>query len=399
MAEKEEILLTVVIPVYNRAEYIGKCVDSVRNQAYRNLEIILVDDGSTDGSGERCDGYARSDARITVIHRENGGQNLARKSGVEKASGEVVAFVDSDDWISPDMYECMVSAYMDGKPDMVTSGIIWEYGEWQKVRLDGIEDGVYEKDSIRHKIFPCLIYDEKMGSQGISASLCGKLWKTSLLKKILDTVDTQMKWGEDGAVVYAFAAQADKITVLHHAWYHYVQHADSMIRTYDSSSFEKIYRLKSSLAHTFAGLDVKAKREMKRQIDWYVRGFLGAAVKKVFEMDMDHFSWVFPYEHVPMGSRVILYGAGDVGRSYWNCLRQGEYAELIAWVDRRHTELQEAGLPVESIDSALCKEYDYMVIAVREKELAERIRGFLVEYGVREDRVIWKQNLEGGGFW
>lgn len=392
MSRDKKVLLSVIIPVYNRMEYIDKCVESVMNQTYKNIEIILVDDGSTDGSGEICDGYAKKDVRITVVHQKNGGQMSARKSGVEKAGGEVATFVDSDDWIEPDMYERMMAAYMDGKPDMVTSGLIFEYGEWKNICLDGIEAGVYERDAIRHEIFPRLIHDKKTRRQGITASLCNKLLKVSMLKKIMDTADTQLTLGEDGAIVYVFTGQADKISILHNVWYHYIQHGDSMIHTYDIGSFEKIYRLKNSLFNAFTSLDAEAQKEMKKQIHRYIKGFLSGAIKNLFEMSMDNISWIFPYECVPKGSRIILYGAGDLGHSYWKCIRHGEYVELTAWVDRRHDELREAGLPVESIDSAICKEYDYVVIAIQEKECAEKIRSFLLEYGVMGDRIIWKQN-------
>lgn len=392
MSRDKKVLLSVIIPVYNRMEYIDKCMESVMNQTYKNIEIILVDDGSTDGSGEICDRYAKKDVRIIVVHQKNGGQMSARKSGVEKAGGEVATFVDSDDWIEPDMYERMMATYMDGKPDMVTSGLICEYGEWKNIWLDGVEAGIYEKDAIRHEIFPCLMYDENTKRQGITPSLCNKLLKTPMLKKIMDMADTQLTLGEDGVIVYDFAGQADKIAILHNAWYHYVQHEGSMVHAYNLCSFEKIYRLKKNFLNIVEKLGIE--KEMKVQINWSVKNFLKGAIKNIFEIDMNGISWIFPYECVPKGSKIILYGAGDVGHSYWKCIRHGGYVELTAWVDRRHDELREAGLPVESIDSAICKEYDYVVIAIQEKERAEKIRSFLLEYGVMGDRIIWKQNQE-----
>lgn len=393
MIEKEKILLTVIIPVYNRTEYIDKCIESVRGQTYKNLEIILVDDGSTDGSGEICDAYAKKDMRITVIHKKNGGLVSARKSGVNEASGDVVAFVDSDDWIEPDMYEFMMAAYMDGRPDMVTSGMILDYGEWRETYLDGIEAGKYGKDAIYHKILPHVMYDEKTERRGITASLCNKLLDCSRLKNLMDTVDARLTLGEDRVVTYGLIGQADNITVLHGAWYHYVRHGDSMTHTYGFRVFEKIYRFQENLRNVFT--DPETRRMMKNQMNDSVRELLGDAIKNLFGIDMSPVFFIFPYEHVPKGSKVILYGAGDVGCSYWKCIRQGEYAELVAWVDRRHAELQEAGLPVESLDRALCKEYDYIVIAVQGKELAEKIRSFLVEQGVMEEKIIWKQRRQG----
>lgn len=98
-------LITVIVPVYNILEYLPRCVHSITAQTYRNLEILLVDDGSTDGTADLCDRLAAEDERIRVFHKENGGTSLARNLALEHASGEYVGFVDSDDYISPDMYE------------------------------------------------------------------------------------------------------------------------------------------------------------------------------------------------------------------------------------------------------------------------------------------------------
>ena len=100
-------MISVVIPIYNVEKYIDKCINSVLNQSYRNLEIILVDDGSPDRCGEICDNYAKNDARIKVIHKENGGLSDARNKGIECANGKYIAFIDSDDFIHPQMFEIL----------------------------------------------------------------------------------------------------------------------------------------------------------------------------------------------------------------------------------------------------------------------------------------------------
>lgn len=101
----ENPLITVIIPIYNIMDCLERCVSSVCAQTYRNLEILLVDDGSTDGTGALCDRLAERDGRIRVFHKENGGSSSARNLGLQKARGEYLGFVDSDDFIEPDMYE------------------------------------------------------------------------------------------------------------------------------------------------------------------------------------------------------------------------------------------------------------------------------------------------------
>lgn len=97
-------LISVIVPVYNTEKYLDKCMQSILGQTYGNLEIILIDDGSTDGSSEKCDSYAKVDSRVRVIHKKNGGQSSARNVGLDICKGKYISFVDSDDWIEPDMY-------------------------------------------------------------------------------------------------------------------------------------------------------------------------------------------------------------------------------------------------------------------------------------------------------
>ncbi len=106
-----EILISVIVPVYNiESEYLERCIRSICNQTYKNLEIILVDDGSNDGSGIICDKFAMEDSRIRVFHKENGGSSSARNLGIKEAKGEYIGFIDSDDYIEPDMYELLAGA-------------------------------------------------------------------------------------------------------------------------------------------------------------------------------------------------------------------------------------------------------------------------------------------------
>ena len=103
----ENLKISVIIPVYNTLNCLERCVDSVCGQIYENLEIILVDDGSTDGTGQLCDRLAKRDSRIRVYHKENGGASSARNMGLQKSSGDYVGFVDSDDYIDADVYQKM----------------------------------------------------------------------------------------------------------------------------------------------------------------------------------------------------------------------------------------------------------------------------------------------------
>lgn len=129
--------ISVIVPVYKVEKYLKKCVDSIINQTYKNLEIILVDDGSPDSCGRICDEYAERDSRIKVIHKENGGLSSARNAGLDIASGDYIAFVDSDDRIAPDAYENLISAL----------------GE----RVDSIANFMYERERESGETFPSVV--------------------------------------------------------------------------------------------------------------------------------------------------------------------------------------------------------------------------------------------------
>ncbi len=116
-------MISVVVPIYNVELYLRKCIDSIVNQTYKDLEIILVDDGSPDNCGLICDEYAKMDNRIKVIHKENGGLSTARNAGLDIATGSYIGFVDSDDWIEPTMYEKMYSFLVENNLDLVECGI------------------------------------------------------------------------------------------------------------------------------------------------------------------------------------------------------------------------------------------------------------------------------------
>lgn len=128
------MLISVVVAVYNTETLIARCIESIIGQSYQNLEIILVDDGSTDGSGKICDAYQEKDARIKVVHRKNGGLSAARNTGIAHAAGDYIAFADGDDWIEADMYEKMAEQALEKNADLVACRYRQIYRDYQ---LDG----------------------------------------------------------------------------------------------------------------------------------------------------------------------------------------------------------------------------------------------------------------------
>lgn len=175
----ESVKISVIIPIYNIKEYIERCVYSVIRQTYHNLEIILVDDGSTDGSDLVCDRLAKKDERIIVIHKKNGGLADARNAGIDRAGGEIFSFVDGDDYIEHNMYEVMVRA-MKSDVSLVTCGM-------RVLNSEGVcfSNVVWNKD--RTKILTkkqCLQAFLTVGYNGFDVSCCNKLFRRELFADI-----------------------------------------------------------------------------------------------------------------------------------------------------------------------------------------------------------------------
>ena len=133
-------LISVIVPVYNVEPYLRKCVDSILNQTYRKLEVILVDDGSPDNCGAICDEYAAKDARVRVIHKSNGGLSDARNAGLDIMTGDYVAFLDSDDWVEADMYRTLLTQMKHFDADMSLSGVADELEKDGSVTVTKVSD-------------------------------------------------------------------------------------------------------------------------------------------------------------------------------------------------------------------------------------------------------------------
>jgi glycosyltransferase involved in cell wall biosynthesis len=131
--QKMQPLISIIIPVYNAEQYLHRCVDSILAQTYKNLEIILVNDGSKDNSGKICDEYAELDNRVRVIHKQNGGAASTRNAGLDVANGEYIAFIDSDDSIIPDMYDTLYNRISKSNADIAICGFVMIYPDFQRI--------------------------------------------------------------------------------------------------------------------------------------------------------------------------------------------------------------------------------------------------------------------------
>lgn len=212
-------LVSVIVPIYNVEKYLTKCLDTITHQTYRNLEIILVDDGSEDGCKEICDHYKNLDSRIKLIHKKNGGLASARNAGLKLATGKYIGWVDSDDWIELDMFEYLVSNAEQYSADIAICGRIEHYnGRERNITCENVKSLTSEQ-----------AIEELLKSKVIANYMWDKLWRKELFE------DIQFPNGqvyEDVAVAHILFIRANGIICLPDEKYHYQYRDGSIINDY-----------------------------------------------------------------------------------------------------------------------------------------------------------------------
>lgn len=204
-------MISVVIPVYNVENYLSKCLDSVVGQTYKNLQIILVDDGSTDNSGRICDEYAVMDNRITVIHQDNKGAGAAKNAGLDLVEGELLSLIDSDDYIEPEFYEKMLSAMKKNNSDVVQCLFANVFVNNRYNRNFNFPSKSNRKLRTKDFLFE-MLYDWKY------SIFWNKLFKTSLLKDIRFPVGRKI---DDEFFTYKLICNAKKVVNINDCLYNY----------------------------------------------------------------------------------------------------------------------------------------------------------------------------------
>lgn len=218
---KQQPFVSVIVPSYNIEDYIAECIESIIEQSYSDWELILVDDGSKDHTGEICDEYAKKNERIRVIHKENGGLVSARKCGLKEAAGEYIFYVDGDDWITPDALEIVCECAQREAADIVIADYIQVQGDEKKNISQNIGGGLYTKEDLHKEFYPQMLCTGEYYVFGIYPSLDVKIIRRSLLLKNQNKVDNRIRLGEDAACSYGCYLDAERIFYLKEKYIHY----------------------------------------------------------------------------------------------------------------------------------------------------------------------------------
>jgi len=385
-------LISIIVPIYNSEQYLEECIDSIISQTYRNLEIILVDDGSTDSSGEICDEYIQKDYRIRVIHKENGGSQEARSAGVAMAKGTFIGFVDSDDWIDADMYENLYKNI--GSFDLATSGL-WHYdisGARNKI-VDAFEAGIYDGQS-KYVCENLIVFagDTEGGMfGGILNSVHNKLFKASIIKKCYELVNVNINYGEDLLFTIVYALRCKKIVVTHECYYHYRYNSSSMWHKKNLdylSEMNRFYKVldREIMGHIF-------EKTLRDQLNRLLLYFVYTYTSSIMQMGTELYypQYVFPKNHLINEKNIVLFGSGKVGKSYYRDWEYRDSIHVVQWIDSTPPVNEILGQKVYKTEEVVQDGYDYVVCAVLDQERAEGMKKQLISYGIKEDVILWEK--------
>lgn len=262
-------LVSVIVPVYNVERYLQRCMDSVLKQSYRNLEIILVDDGSPDNCPAMCEAFKLQDPRVKVIHKENGGLGFARNSGLDAATGTYITFIDSDDWISEDHIENLYQAAKTAGADVVI-------GAHTSVLADGVQqihpirlqEKVYKDVEITNEILLPLIGAEANHPQDVqfNSSSCMNLYRLDVIKSNeLRFRSEKIAIAEDYFFNVDFFCCAKRAAVINEVGYFYFENINSISRKYDPKRFERTVNFYTTIQEQIVEYGLADKVEFRAE--------------------------------------------------------------------------------------------------------------------------------------
>ncbi len=379
-------LLSVVVPVYNIKEFLPECVDSIINQTYTDFELILVDDGSTDGSGEMCDDYIKRDSRITVIHKKNGGLVSARKAGLSVVQGKYIANIDGDDWIDRRMFSILMELLQKENTDFVQCGFCRESNEKKRescvvqTRTELDDPTPIMTDWLRSET------EKKMDSQ-----IFTKILRTDLFIRAYTRVPDHMNNGEDYIFFVELMKDAGSYAVSDEVFYHYRVREDSLSH---KKSFQRAVNEQYLSAYVWHRIRMLFPDFPLSELNrWFFRRAVSIDKSLLLQDVRGTFIPVFrfPKSVFPLGKTIAIYGAGSVGKEYYLQVSRYHEIRVAAWVDKGYKTITNDYMKVESPEILRTLHFDLVMAAVKRRDMFEVIRQELEELGVPEDRIVWTE--------
>lgn len=374
-------MLSIIVPIYNACQYLEQCIESILSQSYKEIELLLVDNDSTDNSFSICEYYANKDSRVRVLEEKRRGPFYARKKGVMAATGEYITFVDADDFISEKSYEIAVED-IKNEIDIICFNI-YRYFDDNTVRLDSNWkiNRFYDKEDITKEIYPQMLWNKNNNSFGMDPTLCCKIVKASLYKDIFERIrDLDFYYGEDVAIIYPLMLDVYSVSVHSESYYYHRQRLKGEIPGYinEDKYWDNLYAL-----YNFLRRELEKMPYMQEQLDLFYINSVNLKRKKYDIIDLSR-SFLFPFNKVNKDEKVIVYGAGVVGTQYVKQNSQLNYCQIVLWVDKYS---KKSG--VSPIEDIMNYPFDKVVIAIEDGKIKENVKNELLQLGIDDKCIIF----------
>lgn len=366
--------ISIIIAVYNVQDYIRRCLDSVVNQTYNNLQIIIVDDGSTDKSGEICDEYALIDQRIEVIHKENGGLISARKEGLKKATGEYIINIDSDDWIERDAFESIAKKIERFAPDILVFGYKKEYDGFIEEYKGGLEEGFY-KDYILWKKYNECFEKYPFFCQPIDMPQCNKAIKRELLIIYQMECPNQLRKNTDDIVTLPCLFNINSIYVEKKSFYHYCVRKNSVLWHSSPDDYDHLVLLSKYLIHSYK--NSKNKVYISKEVLLYKLFYHILLDMPNLLMNENQCKFL---PQIKKESNIIIYGKGVFANRLISCIKSLRICNIVENVDK---------IDKERIIELNEEQYDYIVISILNAFIVKEVIFQLIQMGIKQEKILF----------
>lgn len=358
--------ISVIITIYNMEQYLDKCIQSVINQTYKNLEIILVNDGSTDKSLDICLKYYALDKRIIVLNNPNEGVVKVKLAGIKRATG---------DWLDSNAYQLVMD--MSDKEDMISYGLIEDYNFKSVQKFDQIDEGMYMRADIKNKILPNIFDVKNFFTFNVLPNLVCKFIKREILRNCVNKVNSYVRMGEDLDFVVQSLSFAHTLRVIKISPYHYVQREKSLVRT--SVGTESVIGLYNDLMSIESTED---NANWQRQVCIYMSFILQLKKMNMFIKNSSFFDKL-------KNKKIVVYGAGNYGCSFIEAAVNELGGSIEAVADSNWKNIDWKDEEVIAPEEVMERDFDIIYIAILNERICQTVKSNLINMGIQEDKILY----------
>lgn len=385
---KEAVDLSVIIPIYNVGEYLDRCLESVLSQNFKNMEIICVNDGSTDNCGDIIESFAHRDDRIIVVKKTNGGLVSARKAGLKVSKGRYIVHIDSDDWIEPDMFCSMMECIKKTDCDIVCTGIIRDYGSRLVYERIHLCEGIYEGETLKNDLQSNMI-DARFMKYNLAPHLVTKMCRADLMREKYNSIPDETNLDEDVISMYPMLLAAEKVYILDKCFYHYCSRETSIINTVKKEETDRLEITYEYLKNQFSFYEDSVANIMRQYAYLRTFAYLLSAPQIIMNYDNGKLDL---YGEIKPESRIIIYGTGSFYLPLKKYIEEKTQLHIVGVADARGD-----GKNIFRPQDLRNLEFDYVIISVLLSEIVDLILADLKKEEVPYEKIkfIYKEKLDG----